>query len=117
MLRHWQDQLPLIYLTTTRIREDKLIELESVIGNEANPIFTYIRSIRELHSLCTSRTIDEYQQALGNFKKNFEFLFYNFDLNMTLKTHIVYHHYEDYFSWTGKSLRYTNGEFFAVGFF
>ena len=30
---------------------------------------------------------------------------------MSLKTHIIYHHYEDYFSWTGKTLRYTNGEF------
>ena len=29
---------------------------------------------------------------------------------MTLKTHIVYHHLEDYFDWTGISLKYLNGE-------
>ena len=30
---------------------------------------------------------------------------------MTLKTHIICDHYSDYFDWTGKSFRYTNGEF------
>ena len=32
-------------------------------------------------------------------------------MNMSLKTHIIFHHYEDYFTWTGKNFRYTNGEF------
>ena len=29
---------------------------------------------------------------------------------MTLKIHIVYHHLEDYFDWTGKTFKYLNGE-------
>ena len=30
---------------------------------------------------------------------------------MSLKVHIIIHHYRDYFEWTGKNFRYTNGEF------
>ena len=30
--------------------------------------------------------------------------------NMTLKTHINYHHLGDNFDWTGKTLKYVNGE-------
>ena len=30
---------------------------------------------------------------------------------MTLKIHVIYHHYRDYFDWTGKTLKYNNGEF------
>jgi len=29
---------------------------------------------------------------------------------MTLKIHVIFHHLEDYFDWTGKSLKYLNGE-------
>ena len=32
-------------------------------------------------------------------------------MNMSLKTRIIFHHYEDYFTWTGKNFRYTDGEF------
>ena len=29
---------------------------------------------------------------------------------MTLKSHVIYHHLEDYFDWTGKTLKYLNAE-------
>ena len=29
---------------------------------------------------------------------------------MTLKTLVIYHHLEDYFDWTGKTLKYLNAE-------
>ena len=45
---------------------------------------------------------------------NFDFLYENFNLNMTLKTHVVLHHYAWYFKTTGKNFRYTNGEFFEA---
>ena len=35
----------------------------------------------------------------------------NFHLSMTLKVHIILHHYHDYFDWTGRTMRFTNGEF------
>ena len=30
---------------------------------------------------------------------------------MSLKTHIIFHHYEDFFTWTRKNFHYTNREF------
>ena len=48
---------------------------------------------------------------LFDFSVNFEYLFENFNLNMTLKVHIILHHYKDYFDMTQKSMRFTNGEF------
>ena len=30
---------------------------------------------------------------------------------MTLKIHVIVHHYKDYFEWTSKTMRYTNAEF------
>ena len=44
---------------------------------------------------------------LFDFAVDFEYLFENFNLNMTLKVQIFLHH----FDMTQKSLRFTNGEF------
>ena len=30
---------------------------------------------------------------------------------MSLKVHIIIHHYQDYFEWRGKNFHYTHGEF------
>ena len=38
-------------------------------------------------------------------------LYENFNLNMTLKEHIIIDTYRDYFEWTGRTMRITNGEF------
>ena len=51
------------------------------------------------------------KNVLFGFSVNFEYLFENFKLNMTLKIHIILHHYKDYFDMTQKSMRFTNGEF------
>ena len=48
---------------------------------------------------------------LFDFSVNFEYLFENFNVNMTLKVHIILHHYKDNFDMTQKSMRFTNGEF------
>ena len=34
-----------------------------------------------------------------------------YNMNMILKTHIIYHHLKDYFYLTEKTLKYVNGEF------
>lgn len=49
--------------------------------------------------------------VLEDFRNNFDLLFDEFGLPMTLKIHVIYHHYEDYFQWTKKTMKYTNGEF------
>ena len=51
------------------------------------------------------------QMILYDFSVNFNYLHDNFGLNMTMKVHIILHHYQDYFDWTGKTMRFTNGEF------
>ena len=48
--------------------------------------------------------------VLYDFSVNFNYLHDNFRLNMTLKVHIILHHYQDYFDWTGKTMRFTNGD-------
>ena len=30
---------------------------------------------------------------------------------MTLKIHVIIHHYSEYFHWTGKTMKYTNAKF------
>ena len=42
---------------------------------------------------------------------NFDFLYEEFGLNMTLKIYVILHHYGDYFDWTRKTFTHTNGEF------
>ena len=62
-----------------------------------------MRSKRELHEIFIARTLIDYLLILNGFKQNFEFLFENFNLNMSLKVHIIIHHYQDYFEWRGKN--------------
>ena len=77
----------------------------------ASPFITFLRSISNLHLLCTGRDIDNHRIIINDFTTNFDYLYENFNMNMTLKIHIILHHYSDYFDWTGKSFHYTNGEF------
>ena len=49
-----------------------------------------------------------------SYKTNFDFLYENFDLNETLKAHVILAHYDWYFKNTGKNFRNTNGEFFEA---
>ena len=64
-----------------------------------------------MHKVCTSSELNEYKNVLHDFRKNFDYLYDHFNLNMTLKIHVIFHHYEDYFDMTGKTMKYTNGEF------
>ena len=48
---------------------------------------------------------------LGLKQWNFEFLFEEFRLPMTLKIHVIIDHYSDYFQWTNQTMRLTNAEF------
>ena len=78
---------------------------------DASPFISYMRSIRELHYLCTQGTLGDYQLILFDFKTNFDFLYMEYGLPMTLKIHVIYHHYQHYFDTTQESMRFTNGEF------
>ena len=49
-----------------------------------------------------------HQSVIFDFKTNFDFLYEEFNLPMTLKIHVIIHHYSEYFQWTGKTMKYTN---------
>ena len=74
---------------------------------------SYLRSIRELHRICITSDFKEAEAELAifNFEHNFFNMYELFGLNMTLKVHIILHHYRWYFTTTGKKFKNTNGEF------
>ena len=90
-------------------------DLESTLPtfSIAEQFTKYLRSIRELHRVCTSKKLNlkEAKKAIGNFSDNFYNLYMEFELSMTLKTHIIIHHYLYFFQTTRKTMRLTNGEF------
>ena len=74
---------------------------------------TYFRFIRDLHKSCTAQTLDtsETQRVIDNFTNQFYHLFMEYELSMTLKVHIIIHHYQYYFTKSGQTMKMTNGEF------
>ena len=52
-----------------------------------------------------------YQLILNDFERNFDYLYENIELNMTLKVHVILHHISQYFDMTNTTMRDTNGEF------
>ena len=93
------------------LRDEVLSELEENLPEIFSPFFSYFRSISSLHFLCTARELEDYNLVIHDFKVNFDYLFDNFGLNMSLKVHIILDHYKEYFDLAGKTLRHTNGEF------
>ena len=58
-----------------------------------------------------SSQLEDHDLVIHDFSLNFDFLFDIFGLNMTLKVHIILHHFKEYFDLAGKTLRHNNGEF------
>ena len=85
--------------------------LENTLPVSASSFITDLRSLRSFHQLCEVETFGDYEEVLFDFKTNFEFLNEEFKLSMTLKIHVIFEHYSDYFQWTGKTMKYTNAEF------
>ena len=53
----------------------------------------------------------DFEIILENFEDNFNYLYDHFELNMTLKIHVIVHHFQTYFDLTNTTMRDTNGEF------
>ena len=77
----------------------------------ASAFITYLRSLRNLHELCVAEQLGDYEAVLYDFQTNFDYLYEEFNLPMTLKIHVIVHHYKQYFEWTDKTMRFTNAEF------
>ena len=52
-----------------------------------------------------------YSEIIQDFSQKFYSMFMEYGLSMTLKIHVIIHHYKYYFDKTGKTFKYTNGEF------
>ena len=88
--------------------------LEETLPNfQVSQEFTsYLRSLRELHKLCTEKTLpSNYRVILEVFENKFYGLFMEYGLSMTLKIHVILEHYAHYFEKTGLTFRHTNAEF------
>ena len=75
-----------------------------------------MRSVRELYSVSV-RTEFKPEDAdfyLYHFKINFDCLYEEFEVNETLKTHVILEHFSYYFKNNGTNFRITNGEFFEA---
>ena len=57
-----------------------------------------MRSLRNLHQLCVAEKLGDFQSVIFDFKTNFDFLYEEFNLPMTLKIHVIIDQYSDYFS-------------------
>ena len=88
-----------------------MCNLENSLPVTASCFINYLRSLRNLHQLCVAETLGDFQSIIFDFKTNFDFLYEEFNLPMTLKIHVIIHHYSEYFQWTGKTMKYTNAEF------
>ena len=95
------------------LKENTIQYLERNLSNPEVSIhyLEYLRAIRELHKICTAKKLINHEIVIENFRTRFFYLFEHFSLSMTLKIHVIIHHYSFYFDKTGKTMRYTNGEF------
>ena len=73
----------------------------------------FITSITELRRISITSNFEEAdaELILFNLDNNIFNLYEMFGLNMTLKIHILIHHYRWYFTKTGNKFKDTNGEF------
>ena len=63
------------------------------------------------NEMSVSKHLGDFDTVIDEFEEKFFNLFAKYQLSMTLKVHVVIHHYKFYFETTGKTLKETNGEF------
>ena len=89
----------------------KLEDLQKTLPELSIPLIDFLRNTEKVHKMCTADKLSEdYCQILKDFKDSFEICYELFDMNMTLKIHIIIDHYEDFFRMTGKTMKNINGE-------
>ena len=90
-----------------------LIDLENILPTSeiAQDFTNHLRDIRELHKMCVAKELGDFNSVIDNYTASFFNLYEKYQLSMTLKVHVIVHHYKYYFEKTGVTLRDTNGEF------
>ena len=74
-------------------------------------LIKYLTSLREVHRVCKNSDLEGHIEVIEEFRQHFFNMHKNFGLTMTLKIHIILHHYEYYFRQTNTTFKWTNGEF------
>ena len=88
-----------------------LDDLEASLPQMAVPLVDFLRSTSKLHKMCIEDTLREnYQETLDEFEEAFKTVYELFHMNMTLKIHVIIHHYADFFKSTGKNMKTIIGE-------
>ena len=88
-----------------------LDDLEDELPVSASSFIDYFESINNLHIMCVEEKLsNNYQETIENFKQAFIVIYQELDLRQTLKSHVIFYHYSDYFAMNGKNLRETNAE-------
>ena len=96
----------------TILKEDSLEMMDGILPVNGHAFISYFRSLKEVHRICLAQEIDpEYRKIITDFENIFNLMYDTFQLNMTLKIHVIIHHYADYFELSGLTFRDTNGEF------
>ena len=67
------------------LENQNLSDLKQSLPEEGHVFVSYLKSIRELHRLCTAKDLGNYEEVIDNFRKQFYQLYYSFNLSMTLK--------------------------------
>ena len=95
------------------LEQEVLNELESVLPNSeyAQDLTDYLKTVRNLHQMCTAKDLKDYESVIEDFRTKFMVMFEKHDLSWTLKIHVILDHYSFYFKKTKKTLRHTNDEF------
>ena len=94
--------------------EKALNDLNQNFSADIKPFVEFLRSIREVHTVCMKEELDlsfVYKEAIEKFEMNRKFLYEVFGLNHTLKMHIIRDHFVTYFKLTGKTLRDVSAEY------
>ena len=81
-------------------------ELCEVIGEDNHEFIIHLQDIAKVHEVATIRVldIDVAKEVLTNFDVNWTNLRDKFDLNESLKIHLIKDHMYDYFELTGQTL-------------
>ena len=88
------------------LQESMLNKLEAIFpsSKDVGVAINYLRNLRELHRVCLENEIDpDYKLILDDFENNFNHLYENIELNMTLKVHVILHHFTQYFELTNST--------------
>ena len=73
------------------LKEESLDLLEQILPtyNIAEDFTRFLRSIRNLHVMSVSKQLGDYTTVINEFEEHFYNLFHKYNLNMSLKVHVV----------------------------